>query len=38
MAISSIVVILLMPSRKALMISMSWMCGIVFLALQKCLT
>jgi hypothetical protein len=38
MAISSTVLISLTPLRKVLMISMSWMCGMTFLALQKYLT
>jgi hypothetical protein len=33
MAIYSVVFMLLTPSRKALIISMSWIYGIVFLAL-----
>jgi hypothetical protein len=37
-AISSTVLISLTSSRKALMISISWMWGIAFLALQKRLT
>jgi hypothetical protein len=38
MAISSTILISLTPSQKALTISMSWMCGMPFLALQKRLT
>jgi hypothetical protein len=36
MAISPTFMILLTPSRKALMISMSWIYEIAFLTLQKC--
>jgi hypothetical protein len=38
MAISSTLLMALTPSQKALMVSMSWMLGIVFLVLQKCFT
>jgi hypothetical protein len=38
MMISLTILISLTPSRKALMISMSWMYKIAFLVLQKCFT
>jgi hypothetical protein len=38
MAISSTVLISLTSSQKVLMILMSWMCGMLFLVLQKHLT